>query len=965
MLWRIEVSNRKGVFDSAGEGVRKDIEDLGISGVDSVEVIQVYIIEGDVKQPEIKRISRELLSDPVTRECAFTPGPLGSGKGRPGKKAIVEVTYNSGVMDPVEESVRKGIADLGISGVETVKTAKRYIIKGKLDDKQLNVISEKLLFNKVIEHVVTGHDSYTSKNPPKYNFNLITVILLDASDRDLDRISKEGQLFLNVTEMRRIKEYFTKLGRNPTDIELETLAQTWSEHCGHKTFRGMIDYECAGKKRRIKNLLKETIMKATKELAKPWCVSVFKDNSGVIRFDEKYNVCFKAETHNHPSAIEPYGGANTGLGGVIRDPLGTGLGAKPILNTDVFCFAEPDYPFSRLPKGVLHPKRVMKGVVSGVRDYGNKMGIPTVNGAVLFDNRYIGNPLVYCGNVGLIPKDKSFKEVESGDLVVLVGGKTGRDGIHGATFSSGELTTESEQVSAQAVQIGNPIEEKKMADCILKARDMGLYDAITDCGGGGLSSAVGEMGAETGVKVDLSKIPLKYGGLTYTEIWISEAQERMVLSVPRNKVKKLLEVFRKEDVEANVVGEFTRTKKLELYYGDSKVCNLEMDFLHDGNPKVVRKARWKKPAHTEPRFPCPRDLTASLLKILSDWNVCSKEWIIRQYDHEVQAGSVIKPLVGACNDGPSDAAVARPLIGSKKGVAISNGINPRYGDIDPYWMAASNIDEALRQITAVGGDLKEVAILDNFCWGDTDQPPQLGGLVRAAYGCYDASKAFGTPFVSGKDSLHNEYVMGSRRVSIPGTLLISAISVVDDVAKCITMDLKEPGSLIYVVGMTFDELGGSYYYGLNAVTGNSVPVVDFKHARSLMDKLAACIRSGLVNACHDCSEGGIGVAAAEMAFAGRLGAEISLRDVPYTSRRSLAGRRNDYILFSESNTRFIVEVSARNRAAFEKYMKGFRTAAIGRVLDHKDFVVYGLDGKVVVRSHINEMKEAWQSPLRW
>ena len=962
MLWRIEVCNKTGIFDSAGEGVKKDIEDLGIKGVESVEVVQVYIIEGDILRSGIKRIARELLADCVTQSYAFRSDPIAGGKRRAGKSSIVEVTYNVGVMDPVEESVKKGILDLGVKGVESVKTAKRYIINGKLNGAKLKTVTEKLLINKVIQHVVAGPDSYTIKNPPEYHFNLITIGLSGASDKGLERISKDGQLFLSVAEMRRIKEYFTALRRDPTDIELETLAQTWSEHCGHKTFRGIVDYhEEGGGRRLINNLLKETIMKATSELKKPWCVSVFKDNSGVIKFDEKYNVCFKAETHNHPSAIEPYGGANTGLGGVIRDPLGTGLGAKPILNTDVFCFGEPDYPFNRLPKGVLHPKRVMKGVVAGVRDYGNKMGIPTVNGAVLFDNRYIGNPLVYCGNVGIIPKEKSFKEVESGDFVVLVGGKTGRDGIHGATFSSGELTSESEQVSAQAVQIGNPIEEKKMVDCILKARDLDLYDAITDCGGGGLSSAVGEMGEKTGVRVSLDRIPLKYKGLTYTEIWISEAQERMVLSVPKKKVKALLEVFKKEDVEATVIGEFTKTKKLELLYKGSKVCDLDMRFLHDGLPKIVRKAQWKRPARPEPRFACPKDLAPPLLKILSDRNVCSKEWIIRQYDHEVQASSVVKPLTGADNDGPSDAAVARPVPDSDKGVAISNGINPRYGDIDPYWMAAANIDEALRQIIAVGGDLKEVALLDNFCWGDTDQPAQLGSLVRAAYGCYDTAKKFKTPFISGKDSLHNEYIVGKKRVSIPGTLLVSAIGVVEDVKRCITMDFKEPGDLIYAVGMTRDELGGSYYYKLRRATGNSVPTLDAGRSRALMERLSRAIRAGLVNACHDCSEGGIGVAAAEMAFAGGFGAEIKLNKVPFSGAR----KRDDFILFSESNTRFIAGVSPGKRKRFERAMKGAAFGLIGSVLDGARFTVYGIRGNVAVQTGREELKEAWQAPLRW
>jgi len=966
LRWRVEVKNKAGIPDSAGDGVKKDIEDLGIPGADSVEVVHVYIVEGNIRSLQIKNIAQNLLADPVTQEYAFRNNPITDKRSTEEGQFLVEVAYNVGVTDPVEESAMKGIRDLGIKGVTSVKTAKKYIIKGKISERNLKTASEKLLYNKVIQHIVTGLDSYAIKDPPKYHFNPVTVNIAKASDKELERISRRGQLFLNPAEMRTIKEYFSRLGRDPSDVELETFAQTWSEHCGHKTFRGLIDYESDGKKRRIDNLLKETIMKATSELKKPWCVSVFKDNSGVIRFNEEYNVCFKVETHNHPSAIEPYGGANTGLGGVIRDPLGTGLGAKPILNTDVFCFAEPDYPFDKLPRGVLHPKRVMKGVVAGVRDYGNKMGIPTVNGAVLFDKGYLGNPLVYCGNVGLIPKDKSFKEVESGDVVVLVGGRTGRDGIHGATFSSGELTTESEQVSAQAVQIGKPIEEKKMAECILKARDLDLYDAITDCGGGGLSSAVGEMGEKTGVAVDLEKVPLKYEGLTYTEIWISEAQERMILAVPKKKVKALLKIFEREDVEATAIGEFTKNKRLELRYKGHTVCDLEMEFLHGGLPKLVRRAHWQKVRNKEPRFPCPKDLTAPLLKILSSWNVCSKEWIIRQYDHEVQAASVVKPLVGVANDGPSDAAVARPILNSNKGVIVSNGINPKYGEIDPYWMAASCIDEALRQIIAVGGDLNEVALLDNFCWGDTDQPSVLGGLVRAAYGCYDTAKEYGTPFISGKDSLHNEYIVGKKRVSIPGTLLISAIGVVDDVTRSITMDFKKAGSLIYVVGETYDELGGSHYYALSGMTGNSVPTVNMRRARLSMERLSGAIRKGLVGACHDCSEGGIGVAAAEMAFAGGYGAEINLAKVPFVFKYNRnQARRDDHILFSESNTRFIVEVSEAGRIKFERAMKGIRIGLIGGVREEKDFTVYGLKGKAVVKATLGELKEAWQRPLKW
>ncbi|MCX5708506.1 MAG: phosphoribosylformylglycinamidine synthase subunit PurS [Candidatus Omnitrophica bacterium] len=555
MFWKIEVIDKPGIFDAVGVGVKKDVLDLGIDSVKDVRFVQVYNIEGLISRQELERICAELLADKVSQDYRIVAGQKRSVRGN---VHIVEVAHNPGVMDPVEDSTLKGIRDLGIGGVTSIKTARKYLLTGKLTEPQLKTISEKLLYNKLIQHVVK--DQSCGYKPlvageTGYKFGLVIVDLLQATDKRLQEISSQGQLFLNLIEMRLIRDYFKKLGRNPTDCELETIAQTWSEHCGHKTFRGKIEYKeiigqqvhkvakSQGKTLKINNLLKSTIMKVTRELNKPWCVSVFKDNSGVIEFDDKYNVCFKVETHNHPSALEPFGGANTGIGGVIRDPMGTGLGAKPFLNTDVFCFAPPDYPFSKLPKGTLHPKRIAKGVVSGVRDYGNKMGIPTVNGSVLFHEGFVGNPLVYCGTAGIMPKDKSSKKTSTGELVVVVGGRTGRDGIHGATFSSGELTHESETISSGAVQIGNPIQEKKMLDTLLVARDRGLYTAITDCGAGGLSSAVGEMAQELGCRVDLEKVPLKYRGLSYTEIWISESQERMTISVKKEKLEQLLKYF--------------------------------------------------------------------------------------------------------------------------------------------------------------------------------------------------------------------------------------------------------------------------------------------------------------------------------------------------------------------------------------------------------------------------------------
>jgi phosphoribosylformylglycinamidine synthase len=973
MYWRIEIKDKEGVFNSAAESLKSEIRELGCSEIEDVRIRAVYFLIGTLSRDEACRIAGDLLSDKVIQEfdlLAENDAPKGYEKYK-----SLQILYKPGVMDPVEDSTLKGIKDLGIVSVESVRTAKRYLLKGIEKKEALLLIAEKLLYNKLIQIVLPEdeHHLYDFAHLPDYKFQLKIVDLLDKSDKELMRLSREGQLYLNVHEMRTIQSYFKKLKRNPTDCELETIAQTWSEHCVHKTFRGLIDYKEKGVRRlpgarfvkklgskKIHNLLKSTIAKVTTELKKPYCVSVFKDNSGIIKFDDEYNVCFKVETHNHPSALEPYGGANTGIGGVIRDPMGTGMGAKPILNTDVFCFGPLDFAPQSLPPGALSPRRVMKGVTSGVRDYGNRMGIPTANGAVLFDERFIGNPLVYCGTVGILPKKESFKKVRPQDAIVVVGGRTGRDGIHGATFSSGELTHESENISSGAVQIGNAITEKKVLDCLLKARDAGLYGAITDCGAGGLSSAIGEMGETTGARVDLKRVPLKYHGLSYPEIWISEAQERMVLAVPKNKVKKLLEMFAKEDVEATVLGEFTRSKKLELDYDGHRVCTLDMKFLHEGVPQITRSAVWTALPHKTKNFRVSKDCTGSLLKLLSHPNIASKEWVIRQYDHEVQGATVVKPLVGVANDGPSDACVVKPRFDSLKGLAVSNGINFKYGDLDPYWMAASCIDEALRQIICVGGSLAQAAILDNFCWGNPDKPDRLGSLVRASYGCYDAAKAFSVPFISGKDSLNNEFSVHNKSISIPGTLLISAMAVMDDVHRSITMDLKKSGNLLYLVGATFQELGGSHYYDILKIKGGIVPQVDFKKARSLMQKLSKATAKGLIRSAHDCSEGGLGVTVAEMAFSGGLGVNIFLNDVCYKGKE----KRDDVILFSESNTRFVVEVERLNQKAFEKALKGCSLSLMGCVTDSDEFKVYGLCGNICLQAKLEQLKEAWQKPLK-
>ncbi len=949
-MYRVEVCLKSHLPDARGQGIVKDISDFGITTVSNIRVLDIYLLDGDFTPEELDVICSRLLADPVTQEYSYRNSQVKSEN--TADYHAIEVAYNVGVTDPVQDSTLKAIKDLGLNSIRAVKTAKRYIIEGQLDGEQLEIICNRLLVNPIIQHLVEQEQPGFSDNP-QYNFSLEQVDILAPGSTELST-----RFGFADDELPPIIEYFKKQGRTPTDVELETLAQTWSEHCVHKTFRGKIRF--GGKT--INNLLKSTIMKATIELAKPWCLSVFVDNAGVIDFDGRWALCFKVETHNHPSALEPYGGAATGIGGVVRDPLGTGMGAKPILNTDVFCFGPPDFPYEKLPGGVLHPRRIFKGVRAGVADYANRLGIPTLNGAVLFDERYVANPLVYCGTLGLMPKNMAkMGKQRKGDLVVLVGGRTGRDGIHGVTFASEQLTEASTTSSYSSVQIGNPIVEKKVIDVILQARDRGLYSRITDCGGGGLSSAVGEMGEETGVRVDLDKVPLKYAGLSYTEIWISEAQERMLLAVPPECIRELLALFAGEDVETTVIGEFTDDHRLRLFYHGNLVNDLDMEFLYGGWPQVEREAVWEPPQYDEPDFEKPADLKKDLLAILGSWNVCSKEWVIRQYDHEVQGGSVLKPLVGKDDDGPGDAAIIRPILDSEMGVIVSNGINPGYGDIDPYWMAASAIDEALRQIVAVGGNLNRVSLLDNFCWGNTNRPDMLGALVRAAQACYDMAIVYETPFISGKDSLNNEFESEGRIISIPHTLLVSAIGVMDDVNRAVSMDFKESGDLIYIVGTTQCELGGSEYFKTRGFIGNRVPRVNPKQGKRLMDNLSTAMEQGLVRACHDCSEGGIGVAIAEMAFAGGLGASIRLAAVPLGESMD----RDDFILFSESNSRFLVEVAPENKDEFDRIMKGISCALIGKVNDTDTLEISGINGGKVLEASLYELKEAWQKPLRW
>jgi phosphoribosylformylglycinamidine synthase II len=994
MANRIEIGFRAGIRDALGEKIKKRIIDHLRIPVDSVKTVEVYTIDGPLTPDELEAAARGPLSDPVIQESAIDRS-LASGF-----DWLIEVGFRPGVTDNVGKTAAEAIALLTGEKVR-VYTSRQYTIGGIRGRCDLDLltradaerIASELLANDLIQRfeIIDGGTWNPTEGIKPHIPRVIgedrphtDQIDLDVPDEALIGISQERVLALSLEEMLILRDYLKNdailarrrevgLGDQMTDAELECLAQTWSEHCKHKIFNARITYDDgAGQISEIDSLFSTCIKRSTREIrermgANDWCLSVFVDNAGIIRFNADWNLVFKVETHNSPSALDPYGGALTGIVGVNRDPFGCGKGAKLIFNTDVFCFAPPDYD-KPLPKRILHPRRIYEGVREGVEHGGNKSGIPTVNGCLVFDERYLGKPLVYCGTGGIMPAringaPTHTQEILPGDLIVMTGGRIGKDGIHGATFSSEELH---EGSPVTAVQIGDPITQKKMTDFLLIARDRDLYRAITDNGAGGLSSSVGETAKLSGgCELDLAKAPLKYPGLDPWEILISESQERMTLAVAPETIDKFLCLARKMDVEATVLGRYTDSGWFHIRYGEKTVVYIEMAFLHEGLPQMTLKASWRPPRYDEPAFPEPENLGAALRAMLGRLNICSKESVVRQYDHEVQGGSVIKPLTGAVNDGPSDAAVIRPVLDSFEGIVIASGICPRYSDIDAYHMAAAAIDEAVRNAVAVGAPLDRLAGLDNFCWCDpvrSEKTPdgeyKLAQLVRANQALYDVTVAYGVPCISGKDSMKNDYQIGEVRISIPPTLLFSTLGKMEDVRRAVTMDVKRPGDLIYVLGMTRRELGGSEWYALNGAVGNGVPKVDVKAARTLYEALHRAIAAGLVASCHDCSDGGLGVALAETAFAGALGLEVKLAAVP---AEGIA--RNDELLFAESQSRFVATVHPASREAFEATLAGCTCACVGTVIPEGILHIDGLGGTGIIAEDIAALKAAWLKPL--
>ena len=952
-------------LDPRSAALLSDAHALGLNQVSRIDCADLFFIEGDLSEAELQRLAVELLSDPLVQTVEWEPISAHTGA-LASDTHLLEVALRPGVTDPVAEQMVRAAHLMGIAGVRQASTGQRFWVSGPaLSDDTLTLLAGRLLANLIIHSFSLGEIQPVFPQPAQASGVIELIPVRDLSEEQLLDLSSERRAALDLHEMRAIQRYYQREDRAMTDIEFETIAQTWSEHCVHKTFRALItvlnpqDGESSAHRgeTQVNNLLKTYLRTATEQIDAPWVLSAFVDNAGILAFGSAHEVSFKVETHNHPSAIEPFGGANTGVGGVIRDVIG--VSAKPIAATDVLCFGPQDLPLEELPAGVLHPRRIRSGVIAGVQDYGNKIGIPTVSGAVLYDPGYTSNPLVFCGCVGIAPRGSHPRSPQAGDRVIVLGGRTGRDGLRGATFSSMTMDAHTGEVAGASVQIGAPITEKGLIDVIVAARDQALYHAITDCGAGGLSSAVGEMSSEIGADVDLAAVRLKYPGLAPWEIWLSEAQERMVLAVSAQHLPQLLDLCRLYDVELTDIGVFTGDCRLVVRAAGQIVLTLSNDFLHAGIPQRQLTAQLPTFSDQPTRsiaLPADLDLAATLLALLAHPNIASKAPIIRIYDHEVQGGTIIKPLTGAENDGPADAVVLKPIgTPGKTAIVLSAGINPEYGKRNPYRMAFSVIDEAIRNAVAVGADPDRIALLDNFCWGDPRNPATLGGLVECVRGCHDAALYYRTPFVSGKDSLNNEYLgKDGQRHAIPPTLLISALGVIDDFSHAVTLDLKQAGNPLYLLGAHNPRLDGSHLaLIMNRAGGYDVPQVS-ENTNRVYQLVYLSMRNFEIKACHDLSEGGLAVTAAEMCMAGRLGLDLDLGD-PSDPTDQLA-----CFLFGETNGCFLVEVDAHLSASFEARFAGLPLRRLGTV-SAQPVLSFRTHATPLFNQPVSTLLAAWQS----
>jgi len=877
----------KGADPRAG-GLLADAHALGLTEVTGIDIADVVFFGGELADGDAAAL-QQVLVDPLLQECSWAVPDTG-----------IETELLPGVTDPVASAVTLAAQTIGVTTGLEVATGKHFDVHGDLRPDTIATLARRLLANQVIERWAAAPltPSFIDTDATAEQ-TVEHVAVRDLDDDSLQMLNKERGLSLDLAELHAIVEHFRGVGREPTDVELETLAQTWSEHCAHKTFRALITLDDGTE---VVPMMRQ-LRGCTDAIDAPFVRSSFVGNAGILCYTPGVTVAVKAETHNHPSAIEPFGGSNTGVGGVIRDVMGAAH--HPIAITDILCFGPTDFPADQLPEGVLHPRLIESGVVAGVADYGNKIGLPTVAGAVLYDPGYLANPLVYAGCIGVAAEGEwELPGPQPGDLVVVMGGRTGRDGLRGATFSSATMDATTGDVAGASVQIGDPITEKLLIDAM---RDcIGLYTAVTDCGAGGLSSAVGEMAEGVGANVDVALAPLKYPGLRPWEVWLSEAQERMVFAVRPADLEALVGVCARHGVEAVSLGTFTGDGVLRVRSGELTVLELDTHFLHDGRPQRSMTATMPTPSRAPVAPPACTDPAAVLLALLAHPNIASKEHIIRRYDHEIRGATVVRPLVGEGHDGHADGVVlAEPS--DTHGLAIGIGVNPWYGITDPERMAHAVVDEAIRNVVAVGADPSSIALLDNFSWGDPRRQTTLGELVAAVQGCCAAAMAHRAPFVSGKDSLNNEY-LGSdgARHAVPPTLVITAIAHHPDANITTTPDLKQPGNLLVLVGGTDSEFGGSHYAMVTG-EGNDSPVpAPHATAPARYRALHALLRTGRVRSCHDLSEGGLAVALAEMCIGGRFGAGISTLPHPDSVTA----------LFAESTGRFVCEVAPHDIAWF-------------------------------------------------
>ncbi len=988
-----DIVNRIEVYYT-GEDIRGRVfmQRLGRLGlnIDSILISDNYLINHPFGKDELEKIAGSLVQ-PVTQRYLINEPFLPDNF-----DYAIEIGFLPGVTDNVSHTVRESVEDLltcRLDKEKSVFTTITYFIRSTAGIDGIKKTGHEL-HNPLIQRIkILTRNEYVEKGGMGNDLPLVKIshkqladeVDLNVSDDELIRLGKEGipdkdgsrrgPLALDFISLDTIRNYFNnEEKRKPTDIELESIAQTWSEHCKHTIFAADLDHDVTG------GIYRKYIKEATRRIRKEkgdgdFCLSVFSDNAGGIEFNDDYIIADKVETHNSPSALDPFGGSITGIVGVNRDIIGFGMASKPVANRYGFCFADPfdERPLYRdktADSRLMPPRRIMDGVISGVNVGGNQSGIPTPQGFVYFDDRYKGKPLVFVGTLGLIPKTingKSTveKKAMNGDLVVMIGGKVGRDGIHGATFSSEALTSGS---PATAVQIGDPITQKKLSDTIVReAREMGLYNSITDNGAGGLSCSVAEMAKESGgFEVDLEDIPLKYSGLSPWQIWVSESQERMTLAVPPEKLESFISLMEKRGVEATVIGKFNDGSRGIVRHNGEVIFDLDMSFLHDGLPRKKLTTRYTKKDNSYPEFDLPADMNRVLHDMMGRLNICSFDFISCQYDHEVQGNSVIKPLQGKGKVNGS-ASVIRPLLDSFKGVALSQGMYPVYSDINTYHMAACSIDTAVRNVISVGGTLDRIALLDNFCWCDSNNPERLGQLKEAARACYDYSVAYGTPFISGKDSMFNDFRGYDENfnevfISVPPTLLISSTGVVDDIRKCVSMDFKVPGDLLYIIGDTKDETGGSEYIAYmgeklsgRPYLGNNVPEVNAEEFGKRYRAYENAVRRGYISSAASLERGGFAAALAKSAIGGELGCEVDL------SRLLSSGKeRTDTLLFSETQGRLLVAIDPAVRPEFEELMKGTAFSCIGELTDTERLIIRN-DGSPVIDTGIDELTESYRS----